>query len=237
MTTLVTGANRGIGLEHVRQGLAAGEETIATCRDPREADELAQLAEAHPGLLTIEPLEVTDAGSVAALANRLAGHPVDVLINNAGVFGSGTFTAGSDDQTLAGMDYDQWERVLRINLLGPLRVLAALRENLQAGQRRLVVMMSSDLASIAGNSMGGAHAYRTSKAALNMLSKGLAVELGQDGFTIVALTPGWTRTDLGGDDAHWPVEESVAKQRTVIARLGPADNGRFLNLLGEEVPW
>ena len=236
-TILVTGANRGIGLEHVRQAVDAGDRAIAACRAPDSAGELRQLANTHGDRLRIEALDAADGSSVEALAERLTGEGIDILINNAGIIGSTPWTPDAPDQSLEGMDFAQWQAVLEVNLLGPFRVTAALRSNLLAGRARTVVMISSDLASISGNTMGGSHAYRSSKAGLNMVVRGLAADTAADGFTIVALTPGWTQTDMGGRAATWPLTESVKRQRAVIAGLSRADSGRFIDLNGNEVAW
>ena len=212
-TILITGANRGIGLEHTKQALAAGESVIATCRDVGDATALQELANAYPGQLQIEECEVTSQTSVDALAGRLSGQPIDILINNAGYFGKSAWSAEDPAEALAAMDYDYWREVIEINLFGPCRVTAALLPNVRLGERKLVIMMTSDLASIEGNTMGGSHPYRTSKTALNMLSKGLALELAAQGITVIPLTPGWTKTDLGGANAFWEVDESVKRQR------------------------
>ncbi|AYV48446.1 short-chain dehydrogenase [Caulobacter flavus] len=236
-TVLITGANRGIGLEHVRQYAAAGADVVATCRDPAGAAELQAIAQAHPGKVRIEALLVNDAASVAALAERLKGVAVDVLINNAGTYGPIPLPEGMAHQTLSGMDYEIWADILATNVVSPFRITAALIDNVKASDAKTIVMMSSGLASIGTNVYGGSHAYRSSKAALNMLAKGLAVELKGDGVTVVAMAPGWTRTALGGPDAPYSVEESVAGQQKVIAGLGLDDTGRFLDLAGAEVAW
>ncbi len=236
-TVLITGANRGIGLEHVRQYAVAGADVIATCRDPGAAAELQAIAAAHPGKVRIEALSVNDAASVAALAERLKGVAIDVLINNAGTYGPIPLPDGMAHQTLSGMDYDIWADILATNVVSPFRITAALIDNLKAGETKTIVMMSSGLASIGTNVYGGSHAYRSSKAALNMLAKGLAVELKGDGVTVIAMAPGWTRTALGGPDAPYSVEESVAGQQKVIAGLSLEDTGKFLDLAGAEVAW
>ncbi|PHY19747.1 SDR family oxidoreductase [Caulobacter sp. BP25] len=235
-TILVTGANRGIGLEHVRQALAAGQFVIAACRSPEKAGELDQLHQRFPERLRIEQLDTGGAASIAALASRLDGTPIDILINNAGLYGGG-WDDSAARQTLAGMDYEQWEEILRVNVIGVFRLTAALLPNLKLSERKLVVMMSSDLGSIANNKQGQSHAYRSSKAALNMLTKGLSVDLREQGVTVMSMAPGWTQTDLGGANAPWPVDESVRRQRAVLAEMTLARGGEFLNLKGETVPW
>ncbi|WP_226638485.1 SDR family oxidoreductase [Novosphingobium profundi] len=235
-TWLVTGANRGIGLEYVRQLAAAGQRVIATARDLETAGQLSALASQYPERMRLETLDVANANSLTAFVQRLGGEAIDVLVNNAGLYG-GSWTTDAERQSLEGMDYALWEEILRVNTIAPFRLTVALRANLRRSAQPLVVMMGSDLGSIAANTMGQSHAYRSSKAALNMVMKGLSIDLAGEGITLVSIAPGWTRTDLGGAAATWGVDESVARQLKVIASLGPVDNGRFLNLLGEDVAW
>lgn len=234
-TWLVTGANRGIGLEYVRQLAAAGESLIAAARNPAEAAELVELAAANDQI-RLEALDLEDRASVIALGQRLAGIPIDVLLNNAGLYG-GSWDNASHRQSHDNMDYDLWEQIMRVNVLAPFQMIQVLRGNLSAGTRKLIINMSSDLGSIANNAQGQSYAYRSSKAALNMVTKGLSVELADQGFIAISMAPGWTQTDLGGTSAQWPVAESVANQLKVIAGLTAQDNGRFVNLLGNSVPW
>jgi NAD(P)-dependent dehydrogenase (short-subunit alcohol dehydrogenase family) len=222
-TVLVTGANRGIGLEYARQFHAKGYRVIGTARDPAEATELAKVSD------RVEALDVTDAASVAALAQRLKGVPIDILVNNAGMF-------DRRDTAVEKVDFETMEQTFAVNTLGPLRMVQALLPNLRAGQRKLIVNMSSQLGSI-GNSTGEWYAYRASKAALNQINRSLSVELGKEGFRSVVLHPGWVRTDMGGEQATYTPEESVAGLITVIEGLGPDDNGRFLDFRGQPIPW
>lgn len=232
---LITGANRGIGLEFARQLAEAGEQVIATARNPKGAEALLDLAARHDGL-TIELLELDDRASIMTLGERLAGTPIDILLNNGGLYG-GSWDNASHRQTHDSMDFDLWEQIMRVNVMAPFQLAQVLRENLLAGQRKLIINMSSDLGSIANNGQGQSYAYRSSKAALNMVTKGLSVDLADQGVTVVSLAPGWTQTDLGGAAAHWPVAESVANQLKVIGGLGPQNTGSFVDLLGRPVPW
>jgi NAD(P)-dependent dehydrogenase (short-subunit alcohol dehydrogenase family) len=239
-TVFISGANRGIGLEHVRQALKCGDQVIAGARLPASSDDLGALAREFGAALRVETLDVASPGSIAAVADRLAGVPIDVLINNAGIYGNPdapSYPGGVPAQSLSGMDYDLWDRTLKINLIGPFRLTAALLPNLRLGDRKLVVMMSSDLGSIANNTLGTSHAYRSSKAALNMLTRGLAIDLKDDGVTLISMAPGWTRTALGGEGGHWSVEESVDRQRDVLGKVTQADSGRFIDLTGKIVAW
>lgn len=235
-TWLVTGANRGIGLEYVRQLATAGHRVIATARNLEAAEQLSALASGYPERVRLEALDVADPHSLAVFAERLGEVSVDVLVNNAGLYG-GSWNSDAGRQSLEGMDYALWEEILRVNTIAPFRLTVALRANLHRSAQPLVVMMGSDLGSIASNTMGQSHAYRSSKAALNMVMKGLSIDLAGESITLVSMAPGWTRTDLGGPAATWSVDESVARQLDVIASLGPVDTGRFVNLLGEDVAW
>lgn len=235
-TWLVTGANRGIGLEYVRQVAAAGDKVIATARKPADACELIALKAEFPDRVDIEELDTGDAQSVAAIAEGLNGIPIDILVNNAGLYG-GSWSTDSQRQTPLLMDYVLWEEIMRVNVMGPFQLIVALLPNLVASDRRLVVNMSSDLGSIANNTQGQSHAYRSSKAALNMITRGLAIDLAEQGISIISMAPGWTKTDLGGDAAQWETADSVANQIKVIQTAKPEQSGGFINLLGNEVPW
>jgi len=222
-TVFITGANRGLGLEFARQFAARGYTVIGTARDPADARELSAVAD------RVEPLDVTDAGSVAALAQRLHDVPIDILVNNAGVF-------DRKDVTVDKVDFAMMEQTLAVNTLGPLRVIQALLPNLRAGKRRTIVSMSSQLGSIE-QSNGRWYAYRASKAALNQINRTLGAELAPEGFTCVVLHPGWVRTDMGGASATYAPEESVAGLVAVIEKLAPTDNGRFYDFRGSPIPW
>lgn len=222
-TVLITGANRGIGLELARQYAADGWHVIGTARRPEAATELDALG------AKVMQLDVTDQASVDRLAKNLDGRSIDILINNAGI--------QSLKWTLADIDIGEFERVLNVNTLGPVRVVRALLPNLRAGETRKIINITSNLASIGGNTDGGFYGYRESKAALNMFTKSLAAEFGPDGFVCIVLHPGWVRTDMGGPDAPLNVRESVRGLRSVIDNLSPADNGTFLTHTGDRMPW
>lgn len=240
-TLLVTGASRGLGLEHVRQALAAGEHVIAACRDPAKSQELQALSKQYgSAALRLEALDVASGASIDALAARLVGVPIDTLINNAGIYGrpdAPGWPEGARVQSLTDMDYALWEDILRINVMGPFRATARLLPNIQAGARKLVVMMSSDLGSIANNNQGTSHAYRSSKAALNMITRGLSTDLKNQGITVISLAPGWTRTALGGGGGDWATDASVTAQRQVLAGITAANSGQFIDLTGKIVAW
>lgn len=221
-TVLITGANRGIGLELARQYAADGWTVIGTARRPAGADELAALD------VEIMQLDVTDRESIAALAASLDGRAIDMLINNAGIF--------PRVSEIENVDADDYMQTLAVNTLGPVLVTQAVMPNLREGELKQVVNITSGLASIERNS-GGFYGYRESKAALNMFTSTLAAELGDDGFIALALHPGWVRTDMGGANANLSPEESVSGMRTVIDGLTPEHNGRYFGYDGSEVAW
>ncbi|MXW72596.1 MAG: SDR family oxidoreductase [Gammaproteobacteria bacterium] len=235
-TWLISGANRGIGLGYATQLLAMGEKVIAGVRDPDNAESLTKLTRQYKPLLSIGRLDMNDWDSIDSFAGNLEEERVDYLINNAGLYG-GSWTEDSHRQSADSMDYELWEEIMRVNVIAQFRLTRALEGSLMRGDQPLVVMMSSDMGSIGNNDMGQSYAYRTSKAALNMIARSLAVDLRERGIRVISMAPGWTQTALGGWTATWSVEDSVAKQIKVITTLGPEDTGKFLNLHGESVPW
>ena len=235
-TWLITGANRGIGLGYAKQLLAMGEKVIAGVRNPDNAESLIELSRQYKSLLSIGRLDMNDWDSIDSFAGNLEEERIDYLINNAGLYG-GSWTEDSHRQSVDSMDYELWEEIMRVNVIAQFRLTRALEGSLMRSNQPLVVMMSSDMGSIGNNDMGQSYAYRTSKAALNMIASSLAVDLRERGIRVISMAPGWTQTALGGWTATWSVEDSVAKQIKVVTALGPEDTGLFLNLHGESVPW
>lgn len=223
-TVLVTGANRGLGLHFAQQYAAEGWRVLATCRRPDEAEALRELP------VEVHRLDVTDQQQVDALAEALAGQPIDLLIHNAGVGEAGGLGSG-------GVDVEGWVHTLRTNTIAPLVLTRALVENVAASERKTVVAISSGLGSIADNASGGMYAYRSSKAAVNMVMRSLAVELRPRGIVVVPIEPGWASTDMGGPSAPQLPADSVRDMRAVIERLGLRDSGRFFSYSGSEFPW
>jgi NAD(P)-dependent dehydrogenase (short-subunit alcohol dehydrogenase family) len=222
-TVLVTGANRGLGLEFVKQLQAKGYTVIGTARNPATATELKATG------ARVEPLDVASQGSVEAMAKVLAGVPIDILINNAGM-------ANRADSSLQTLDFDAMERTFQVNSLGPLRVIQALLPNFEAGQGKTIINITSRLGSIE-LSTGGLYSYRTSKTALNQINKIVSVELAPRGFTSIVMHPGWVRTDMGGADATLSIPQSITGMLAVIEGLTPEKTGKFYNYNGEEIPW
>jgi NAD(P)-dependent dehydrogenase (short-subunit alcohol dehydrogenase family) len=229
-TVLVTGANRGLGFEFARQYAADGWKVYAACRAPAEAQELRQLAAAGGGRIEIIAIDVTDTVSVRAAAAKLKGVPIDLLLNNAGIGSPRGHRIGS-------LDYAAWQRVLDVNTLGPMRVTEAFLDHVEQGAQKKIVTITSGMGSIEDNSSGGSYAYRSSKAAVNMVVKSLSLDLGSRGITCIVMNPGWVRTDMGGSGGTLAPVESITAMRKVIAGLKPADSGQFFNYNGKRYPW
>lgn len=227
-TTLITGANRGLGLEFARQYAHAGWHVLAGCRLPDQASDLQAVAH-ETGRIEVLQLDVKRADQIAAIARQLDGRPIDVLINNAGAPGS--------PARLGELDYDEWLETLAVNTLGPIRLAEALRDNVAASEQKRIVAISSGLASIAQNTSGGRYSYRTSKTALNAAIRSLAMDLRGRGVIAVVLSPGWVRTRMGGAGAPLGAEQSVDDMRRVIAGLTREDTGASLNHDGTRIPW
>jgi len=224
-TVLITGANRGIGLEFARQYAADGWRVLATCRKPAVATELKAIA----GDVQVHALDVRDDEQIPVLAVALAAEAIDVLINNAGVIGPREHSGK--------MDTDAWLEVFRINSIAPLHMAEAFAEHVERSGRKLIVNITSKMGSIADNTSGGSYVYRTSKAALNMVAKTLAVDLASRGITVVLFHPGWVRTSMGGPGALITAKESVAAMRSKIGTLHQGDSGKFFNYDGRPLPW
>ena len=228
---LITGANRGLGLAFAKQYAAAGWRVYAGCRVPDDADTLNAVAATTGGQVTVHDLDIGDGTSVAALADALKSAPLDVLLNNAGIY-------LGKQQGFGETDYEEWQEILRINTLAPLRMVEALIDNVVASERKQIVCISSIMGSMADNTAsGGAYLYRSSKAALNAVVRSLAVDLADRGVTVTAFHPGWVSTDMGGHEAPVTPAVSVHGMREVIERLTAADSGRFLDYEGKEIPW
>ena len=228
-TLLITGANRGIGLEFVRQYAADGARVFACARAPAEAKDLTAVAAKSGGKVTVHPLDVSNGASIAHLVEELGGTPIDILINNAGVY-------GGDHQTAHDLDYETWARTFAVNSIGPVRVLLALLPNLKKGKEKKAVAITSGMGSTSRHD-GSALIYRSSKAALNNAMHGLSLSLKAEGIAILLLHPGWVKTDMGGRNASLAPDVSVAAQRKVISALTLADSGRYRSFDGQEIAW
>lgn len=224
-TVLITGANRGIGLELARHYAVDGWSVIGTAREPKKATALTALK----GDVRVEALDVTDEKQIKALAKTLDGMAIDVLLNNAGML-TGYESFGETDTA-------SWLKTLHVNTIAPLKVAEAFVEHVARSNEKKIASITSGMGSIGNNGSTGAYAYRSSKAALNMAMVTAANELRGRGILVAVISPGWVKTDMGGAEATLDVRDSAAGIRKVIARMSIAASGRFFNYSGEEIPW
>lgn len=224
-TLLITGANRGIGLELTRRYAADGWQVIACCRDPQAASAL----QAVPGKVIMETLDVADYAAVDRLAAAYAGTPIDLLLNNAGIY-------GNRDGSLKISDFDTYLKVLQVNSVAPMKLALAMLPSLKQAKAAKIATISSRMGSITHGS-GGSYVYRASKAAINAAMHNLALDLKPAGITCIVLHPGWVKTDMGGAGADIDVATSAAGLKRVIDGAAMADTGKFFNYDGSEIPW
>ena len=226
---IVTGTNRGIGLEFVKQLLAQGHEVVATARDPEAVPALKALQQAHQSL-SLLPLDISDEASVAAFVDAVTSQPVDVLINNAGIY-------GPRDASLGSLRTAEWAEVMLVDLIAPMMLTQALLPALRQGKDKRIAFLSSMMGSIADNSSGGSYIYRSAKAGLNQAVKSLAVDLAKEHFIVLPLHPGWVQTDMGGPNAMIDTRTSVAGLLQRIQGATAAQSGIFLNYDGKTIAW
>lgn len=229
-TVLITGANRGLGLEFTRQYAAEGWQVLACCRDPQNAHTLNALARQHPDRIQAHALDVAELSAIDGLAHALHETPIDLIINNAGIYPDRHLGFGQTD-------YEAWMMAFLVNAMAPMKIVEAFVSHLQKGQGKLVATVSSKMGSLEDNTSGGCYLYRSSKSAVNMVMKSLSLDLAAQGIRAVTLHPGWVKTDMGGPDALITAEESVRGMRQVLANATSVDSGRFIGYDGQTVPW
>ncbi len=231
-SVLITGANRGIGLELVRQLLNQGDKVFATCRQPAQADGLQSLADAFNEQLTILPLDVTDdemvAGARTAVSTQTTS--LDLLINNAGISYQG--------ESLNNFDSAKMRHTFEVNVIGAMRVITQFVDLLRQGDTPRLINISSQLGSLLEMDRDwGSYSYNSSKAALNMVTRKLAHELRGDGISVIAVHPGWVQTDMGGPNATVSIPDSAQGILTIAKNLTQEHTGKFFIYSGEEHPW
>jgi len=231
-TALITGSNRGIGLELVRQYSADGWRVLASCRDPKNADALNQIAQLHADQVHVHALDVAELKQIDSLSKTLANESIDLLMNNAGIYPDDDFRGGFGET-----DYAEWMHAFQVNTMATLKMSEAFIKQVARSEKKIIATLSSKMGSIDDNSSGGAYMYRTSKVGANMVIKSLSIDLRSQGIIAVALNPSWVKTDMGGPNAVISVEKSVAGLRQIIGRLTPADSGKFFNYDGKEIAW
>ena len=234
-TVMVTGANRGIGYEHVAQYAQKKWKVIACARQPEKAIKLLQLQDKYGANFIIEELEVTNHNQVDGLSQKHSNTAIDILINNAGTGGPEGMPGAMDYQKIDNMNYQIWRDILEVNLLAPFKVATSFHKQISISDKKTLIMMSSDLGSVSQNTFGGLYSYRASKSGLNIVAKGMSNEWKD--IIVVALAPGWCRTYLGGAEAEIDPIDSVADQQKMFESLTESDSGKFLDRFGNEVPW
>lgn len=235
-TILITGTNRGLGLEFTRQYAADGWRVLACCRKPDQAEQLHALAAARPSDIRIFPLDVADFSAIDDLADQLRGEPIDLLLNNAGAMGPKPGEQKADGQSFGTIDYDIWQDIIRVNTFAPVKMAEAFVTHVAAGAQKKIVSISSVLGSIA-ETYGNFYAYRTSKAALNMAMASLSKDLAARGIMVAVFCPGWVKTDMGGPQAEIMAEVSISGLRRQIAQLTLEAAGRFLRYNEDVLSW
>jgi NAD(P)-dependent dehydrogenase (short-subunit alcohol dehydrogenase family) len=230
MNVFITGASRGIGLEMVKYGIEQNWRIFACCRNPQQADSLLSVARLANGRVSVHVADMDELTTIQALAYELRNEAIDILINNAGVY-------GSDNNKFGNVDVASWINTLQINSIAPLKLAEALIEQLRMGQKKVIACMTSKMGSMADNGSGNSYIYRSSKAALNAVVKSMSIDLKEEGIKCVALHPGWVKTDMGGPNAEITARESVTNLFKIMLSLEQGDSGRFIDIDGSDIPW
>ena len=229
MSILITGTNRGIGLEFVKHYLKNNEKVIATYRNRNSAKDLLELENTTSDLSLLK-LDVSKPNSIDEFTSKIANQPIDTFINNAGVFGPRNIEFGN-------FNAKEWLDVFNINTIAPLLITQKILKNLRLGKNKKLAFISSKVGSIEDNTGGGMYIYRASKTALNQVIKSLSIDLKEENFIAVALHPGWVQTDMGGPNALIDTKTSVKGMAEVIDNLAPKNSGKFYNYDGSPIPW
>lgn len=229
-TLLLTGANRGLGLELCKQFLQSGWKVIATCRNPNNATRLSVLVDKYPEHLTVYALEVSNSDQIAELKTKIGETPIDILFNNAGVYAGESNEFGSSNTEV-------WLDAFNINVISPMKMMETFVDNVAKGDMKIIASMSSKMGSINDNSSGGSYAYRSTKAALNSVMVCASYDLKPKGIAAIMLHPGWVRTDMGGPNGELSVEESATSMRETLTKATIRDTGKFFDIDGSIIPW
>ncbi len=230
-TVLITGANRGIGLEFATQYATAGWQVIACCRLPQQATALSQLAEQYKNRFFIHQLDVRKFAEIDQLSQKLRDLPIDVLINNAGIY------PPAQNGEFGHINYEDWIETFKVNTLAPLKITEAMIEQVARSHRKIIATLTSKMGSIDDNQRGGSYIYRTSKTAVNMVGKSLAIDLQPRGIISILLHPGWVQTDMGGQGALITAKQSVTGMKKILDEITLADTGKFFAYDGQSIPW
>jgi NAD(P)-dependent dehydrogenase (short-subunit alcohol dehydrogenase family) len=224
---LITGANRGLGLEFTKQYAADGWNVLACCRAAQSASALQSIANANKNVRIFD-LDVANFAQIDALALQLKDQTIDVLINNAGVYPPSSF---------GDTNYDEWAKAFKINSMAPLKMAEAFVQHITRSQLKKIATLTSKMGSIDDNTSGESYSYRASKTAVNMVMKSLSIDLKPYGISVVTLHPGWVQTDMGGRNALIDAHTSVTGLRKVIENLSLENSGRFIAYDGKAIAW
>jgi len=226
-TLFITGANRGLGLEFVRQYANDGWQVIASCRNPDEAKALQSLKTNYANI-SITKLDVANFDEIHQVAESFKNVTIDLLINNAGIY---------LDRATDRINVDDWVQTFKVNSIAPLILLNAFKHHLANSALKKAVTLSSKMGSIDDNTKGGSYLYRSSKAAVNMAIKTASIDLNPLGIIVATLHPGWVQTDMGGPDGLIDIPTSVNGLRLVIDNLSLANTGQFFDYEGKSIAW
>lgn len=226
---LITGSSRGIGLEMVKQALDLGWRVYACCRNPSHADDLQSLEKTADGNLSIHRLDVSDLSQIQALSFEIS-ESIDILVNNAGRYGSMSHRFGNVDAL-------DWMETFKVNSIAPLKMAEAFIRHIERGQRKLIVNLSSKMASIDDNSSGGSYIYRSTKTALNAVLRSMSIDLRDKGIICVNMHPGWVKTDMGGPNAEISTAQSVSGMFEILEKATLENSGSFYDIDGSIIPW
>ena len=228
-TILVTGANRGLGIEFVEQYLNDGNEVIATYRNENSSMDLIKMGNERSNLKLLQ-LDVSSNKSLNSFAENLGDSPIDIFINNAGVYGPRNSSFGNVDE-------ENWIPAIKVNTIAPILLTQLIIKNIRAGSDKKLIYITSKMGSIDDNKGGGAYVYRSSKTALNAVVKSLSVDLKNENIAVALIHPGWVKTDMGGPNALIDKDTSVRGMTEVISNLDISSTGNFYNYDGSIIPW
>ena len=228
-TILVTGANRGLGIEFVEQYLNEGNDVIATYRNENSSMDLIEMGNERSNLKLLQ-LDVSSNKSLNSFAENLGDSPIDIFINNAGVYGPRNSSFGNVDE-------ENWIPAIKINAIAPILLTQLIIKNIRSGADKKLIFITSKMGSIDDNKGGGAYVYRSSKTALNAVVKSLSVDLENEGIVVALIHPGWVKTDMGGPNALIDKDTSVRGMTEVISNLDISSTGNFYNYDGSIIPW
>ena len=214
----------------VRYGMEQGWEVLACCRHPQQAEKLLSMAQLSNGRVSVYVADMSELATIQALAYELRNESIDMLINNAGVY-------GSERNSFGQVDAQDWVETFKVNTIAPLKMSEAFIEQLSMGHNKMIACLSSKMGSMDDNTSGGSYIYRSSKAAINAVVKSMSIDLAERGIKCVVLHPGWVKTDMGGPNAEITTKESVSKIFNTLLTLKMKDSGRLIDIDGTDIAW